>query len=77
MDIATLSRVLITAALLMQLMHLMQKNKNIYSPTFLIYSLGASIMAYNYYTIDGEFSSRVLFKTVNSIVLFLIYLFSK
>ena len=77
MDIATVSRVMIMAALLMQLMHLMQKNKTIYSPAFLVYSLGAYLMTYDYYTIDGAFSSRVLFKLFNSTVLFLIYAFSK
>lgn len=68
---------MISAALLMQLMHLMQKNKTIYSPAFLVYSLGSYLMAYNYYTIDGEFSSRVLFKLVNSTFLFFISAFSK
>ena len=77
MDMATVARVMVTAALLMQLMHLMQKNKTIYSPAFLVYSLGAYLMTYNYYTVDGEFSSRVLFKLFNSTVLFLIYAFSK
>jgi len=77
MDMATVARVMITSALLMQLMHLMQKNKTIYSPAFLVYSLGSYLMTYNYYTADGEFSSRVLFKLVNSTVLFLIYAFSK
>jgi len=77
MDIATVARVIVSAALLMQLMHLMQKNKTIYSPAFLVYSLGAYLMTYNYYTVDGEFSSRVLFKLFNSTFLFLIYAFSK
>ena len=77
MDMANLSRVMVTTALIMQFMHLIQKNKTIYSPAFLIYSLGAYIMTYEYYIMDHEFSSRVLFKLVNSTILFLIYAFSK
>lgn len=77
MDISTLARIIISAALLIQLMHLVQKNKNIYSPAFLMYSLGAYMMSYEYYMIDGGFSSRVLFKLLNSTVLLLISALSK
>lgn len=77
MDIANVSRVMITAALLMQLMHLMHKNKTIYSPAVIVYFIGTFIITYDYYTIDRGFSSRVLFRMFNGTLLLLIYAFSK
>ena len=73
-----LTRSLITTAWLMQLMYLiLQKTKAIYFPALITYSLGTCIMIYDMYTIDGEFSARVLHKITNYTILLLIYAFSK
>lgn len=75
LDLATLSRILITIALLLQLLHL-RKNKTIYYPTFIIFSFASYIMSYEYYKADREYSSRVLFKIFNSTILLLIGILS-
>jgi hypothetical protein len=72
------THIIVLAASLMQLMHIMQKNKTIYAPTFLMYSIGGYIKTYEHYLRDGDvLSYRVLFNLANSTVLFLIYAFLK
>lgn len=68
MAVATVSRLIIAAALLLQIWHL-QKNKQIYPPTFFLFSLGAFLMAYDYYRIDRIVTNRILFKIINASLL--------
>ena len=75
LDLATFSRLLITLALLLQLLHL-RKNKQVYSPAFFIYSFASYMMAYEYYKMDKKYTSRVNFKIFNSTVLLLIAIMS-
>jgi hypothetical protein len=71
MDLSMISRVLITIAILSQLFHL-RKNKQIVPSAFLLYSFASYMMAYEYYKMDREMSSRFLFKMFNSTALLLI-----
>lgn len=71
LELATISRLLITLAFLLQLFHL-RKNKQIYSPSFFIYSFASYMMAYEYYKMDKKYTSRVNFKIFNSTVILLI-----
>ena len=76
MELSTISRILITIALLMQLFQLRTSNR-INSNAFFIYSFGAYMMAYDYYQEDKKYSKRVLFKIFNSTVLLLIAIISR
>lgn len=72
MNIATLSRVLISGALLLQL-YMLTKNKYICSTAFFIWAFASYLMAYDYYKKDNKkFSQRVSFKIFNSTLLVLI-----
>ncbi len=65
---------IVLAASLMQLMHVMQKNKTIYAPTFLMYAVSGYIKTYEHYMRDGDMLSQlVLLSLANSTILFLIY----
>jgi hypothetical protein len=69
-----ISGYIVLAASLLQLFHVMQKNKTMYAPTFLMYSVSGFMKTYEHYMRDGDMSSQlVLFSLANSIVLFLIY----
>ena len=70
-----LSRVTVISALLIQLFHL-KINKLIYPPTFFIYSVGISIMWYEYYKIDKKLSERVIFKLLTILISLFIGIFS-
>jgi hypothetical protein len=72
----TLARLFITIAILSQLFHL-RKSKQVYSPAFFLYSFGSYMMAYDYYRMDGRYSTRVMFKLFNSTMLLLIALMSR
>lgn len=73
MELQHISRVLITIAILAQLLHVIYVNKQIYVPTFIIYAIGSYIMSYSYYREDNfNITSRVQFKIVNSTLLLLI-----
>jgi len=77
LQLGLIARILVTLALLGQLIHLAKVNKQIYSNAFLLYALGSYIMAYNYYLEDmKQFSTRVMFKIFNSTVILLIGLLS-
>lgn len=75
LNLETFSRILISIALVLQLFNL-KKNKFIYSPSFLILSLGSYMMAYKYYKINTKYTSRVIFKLFNATILLLISIFS-
>lgn len=70
-----LSRITVISALLIQLIHL-KINKLIYPPAFFIYSVGISIMWYEYYKIDKKLSERVIFKSLTILISLLIGIFS-
>jgi hypothetical protein len=70
-DLSMISRVLITIAILSQLFHL-RKNKQIVPSAFFLYSFASFMMAYEYYKMDGDMSTRFLFKMFNSTALLLI-----
>jgi len=73
MELQHISRVLITIAILAQLIHVIYVNKQIYVPTFIMYAIGSYIMAYCYYKEDNlNMTSRVQFKIFNSTALLLI-----
>ena len=73
MELQHISRILITIAILGQLIHVIYVNKQIYVPTFIIYSIGSYIMSYSYYREDNfNITSRVKFKIFNSTILLLI-----
>jgi hypothetical protein len=77
MKVETISRTLITIAILMQLFYA-QKNKRICSSAFFIWSFGAYMMAYDYYIKDNmQYTERVMFKLFNSTVLLLIAVFTR
>ena len=76
-QLSLISRIIVTLALFIQLVHLVKVNKQIYSNAFLLYSAGSYLMAYNYYMEDmRKFSTRVLFKIFNSTVILLIGILS-
>jgi hypothetical protein len=77
MDLEIISRLLITIGILSQLIHLLYVNKKLFAPSFFIYALGSYIMTYSYYISDRMYSSRVLFKILNSTLLLLISFFSR
>ena len=72
----TLARLFITLALLSQLFHL-RKSKQIYSPAFFLYAIGAYMMTYEYYKMDGRYSNRVMIKIFNSTLILIIALMSR
>ncbi len=75
MEFSTISRTLITIAILMQLFKL-RTSKNVSSNAFFIYSFASYTMVYDYYQKDRQFTERVLFKMFNSTMLLLVAIFS-
>jgi hypothetical protein len=75
MEFSTISRTLITIAILMQLFKL-RTSKNVSSNAFFIYSFASYMMVYDYYQKDRQFTERVLFKMFNSTMLLLVAIFS-
>lgn len=77
LDLALLARILISAALLLQLASL-RHSKRVNPAAFLLYALASYLMASQYYQADGQrLTSRVLFKIVNSTLLLLIALWAR
>jgi hypothetical protein len=75
--IETISRILITIAILMQLF-MLRTSKRLCSTSFFIWSIASYMMTYDYYTKDNkQFSQRVSFKLLNSTMLLLIAILSR
>ena len=75
-DLATISRVFITIAILMQL-YTLTSSKKISSNAFFIYAIASYMMAYDYYIKDKKYTKRVIAKILNSTLLLLIAIFSR
>jgi len=76
-SLETISRILVTVAILLQL-YTLRTSKRVCSTSFFIWSIASYMMAYDYYTKDNkQFSQRVSFKLFNSTMLLLIAIFSR
>ena len=77
MYLETISRILVTLAILLQLF-MLRTSKRVCSTSFFMWSGASYMMAYDYYTKDNkQFSQRVSFKLFNSTMLLLIATFSR
>lgn len=73
----TMSRILITIAILLQLF-MLRTSKRLCSTSFFIWSIASYMMAYDYYIKDNkQFKQRTSFKLFNSTMLLLIAIFSR
>ena len=76
-SIETISRILITIAILLQLYGL-RTSKRINSTSFFMWAIGSYMMTYDYYLKDNkQYTQRVSFKIFNSTMLLLIAIFSR
>ena len=75
--IETISRILITIAILLQLF-MLRTSKRLCSNAFFIWAIASYMMTYDYYMKDNkQLSQRVSFKIFNSTMLLLIAIFSR
>ena len=68
-DIATVSRILITLAIFLQVGTMIYYKSKVINPiSFFLYAIGSLLMCYSYYQQDGKkLTQRTYFKLVNSI----------
>jgi len=65
-----ISRILITYALLYQVLYMLYYNsKKIFASTFYVFAIGAFIMSYMYFLEDNKMTSRTYFKLINASLL--------
>jgi len=73
MELQHIWKILISIALLAQILHIIYVNKQIYPPTFIIYAIGVYVLGYGYHIQDNYiFTSRVQFVLFNASALLLI-----
>ncbi len=63
---------IVSLALFTQLYHLINVNKRVNCYAFYLLAFALFLMGYNYYSVDGMFSSRVIHKLVNGSIALLV-----